>query len=410
VITETPNLPSGFDFTDPGIYERRVPHEEFRELRRTAPVCWVEQVPEAHAGLPGGYWAVSTHADVLAVSKDNANFSTWENGAIIRFASDMTREQVEFTRAMVINQDPPDHTRLRQIISRGFTPRAVEGLREGLDIRAETLLHEARDKGSGDFIRDVAAELPLQMIADLLGVPQEDRHKIFEWSNEMMIFDDPEFGQDPTVASAELLAYFTALADDRKAHPRDDIVTKLVKGDAAGNELTSDEFGMFVILLSVAGNETTRTAIATGMNAFFDHPDQWELYKRERPTTTVDEIVRWATPITAFQRTALQDVEIGGQIVPKGDRVGLFYGSANFDESVFDEPSTFDILRNPNPHLAFGGHGAHYCIGANLARVEIDIIFNAIADIVPDIHKTGEPRRLRHAWVNALKDLPVAYR
>ena len=409
-MTTTPDLPPGFDLTDPEIYASRVPHEEFAELRRTAPVYWIDQVPEAHAGFPAGYWAITRHADVLDISKDSANWSTYENGAIIRFAATMTREEVELTRAMVINHDPPDHTRLRTIISRGFTPRSVAQMRDSLQQRATNVLNEAREKGSGDFVTDVAAELPLQVIADLMGVPQEDRLKIFDWSNQMMIFDDPEFGQDPAVASAELLAYFSALADDRKANPRDDIVTKLVKGDAAGNDLTSDEFGFFVILLSVAGNETTRAAITHGMNAFFEYPDQWELFKRERPDTAVDEIIRWATPVTAFQRTALQDVEIGGQRITKGDRVGLFYGSANFDEDVFTDPLKFDITRFPNPHIAFGGHGAHYCIGANLARMEIDLIFNAIADIVPDISQAGEPRRLRHAWVNALKDLPVTYR
>jgi len=409
-MTTFPHLPPGFDLTDPDIYELRVPHDELQELRRTCPVYWVDQVAEAHAGLPRGYWAVTKHRDVLAVSKDSTNWSTWENGAIIRFAADMTREQVEMTRAMVINHDPPAHTRLRNIISRGFTPRSVAQMREGLQARAVNVLREAREKGSGDFVTDVAAELPLQVIADLMGVPQEDRLKIFDWSNQMMIFDDPEFGQDPTVASAELLAYFSALADDRKANPRDDIVTKLVSGDAAGNELTSDEFGFFVILLSVAGNETTRTAITHGMNAFFDHPEQWELYKSERPDTAVDEIVRWSTPVTVFQRTARNDVAIGDQVIPAGDRVGLFYASANFDEDVFDDPFRFDITRFPNPHLAFGGHGAHYCLGANLARVEINLIFNAIADVVPDIRRSGEPRRLRHAWVNALKDLPVDYR
>src|SRR5690348_8554297 len=330
-MTATPDLPPGFDFTDPEIYAQRVPHEEFAELRRTSPIHWVDQVPEAHAGFPAGYWAITKHADVLDISKDSANWSTYENGAIIRFAADMTRDQVELTRAMVINHDPPDHTRLRTIISRGFTPRSVAQMRESLEERATEVLIQARDKGSGDFVTDVAAELPLQVIADLLGVPQEDRLKIFDWSNQMMIFDDPEFGQEPAVASAELLGYFSALADERKAHPRDDIVTKLVKGDAAGNELTSDEFGFFVILLSVAGNETTRTAIAHGMNAFFENPDQWELFKSARPDTAVDEIIRWATPVTAFQRTALHDVEIGGQRIAKGDRVGLFYGSANFD-------------------------------------------------------------------------------
>lgn len=404
-------IPAGFDFTDPSIYAERVPHEEFHTMRTTAPVCWIDQPPEAHAGLIGdGYWAISRHADILTVSKDSKNYSTHENGAIIRFAADMTREQVEATRAMVVNQDPPDHTRLRNIISRGFTPRAVGALHDALQARALTIVEEAKEKGSGNFVEDIAAELPLQAIADLLGVPQEDRHKIFNWSNQMLAFDDPEYGQDPTAASAEILGYFMAMAEDRKASPRKDIVSKLVKGDAQGNALTADEFGFFTILLSVAGNETTRNAITHGMNAFFDNPDQWELYKRERPASAVDEIIRWATPVTVFQRTALTDVTIGGQSIPKGDRIGLFYGSANFDERVFTDPHSFDVLRDPNPHLAFGGHGAHYCIGANLARVEVGIIFNVIADLLPDIRKAGEPRRLRHAWINGIKDLPANYR
>jgi cholest-4-en-3-one 26-monooxygenase len=405
-----PALTEGFDFTDPSVYETRVPHEEFLALRQNAAVSWVDQVPEAHAGLNGdGYWAVSRHADVLSVSKDSKHYSTYENGAIIRFAADMTRDQVEATRAMVVNQDPPDHTRLRNIISRGFTPRAVGALHDALEKRAVAIVNEARLKGEGNFVEDIAAELPLQAIADLLGVPQEDRHKIFDWSNQMLAFDDPEYGQDPTAASAEILAYFMAMAEERKAEPRKDIVTKLVQGDAAGNALTSDEFGFFTILLSVAGNETTRNAITHGMNAFFDNPDQWSLYKKERPETAIDEIIRWATPITVFQRTTLADVKIGGQTIPEGDRVGLFYGSANFDESVFEAPFRFDVLRDPNPHLAFGGHGAHYCIGANLARLEVGLIFNAIADVLPNIRKAGEPRRLRHAWVNGIKDLPATY-
>lgn len=404
-------LPDGFDFTDPSIYAERVPHEEFLTARTTAPVCWIDQPPESHAGLVGdGYWAVTRHSDILAVSKDSKHYSTHENGAIIRFAANMTREEVEATRAMVVNQDPPDHTRLRNIISRGFTPRAVGALHDALDGRARAIVEEARDKGAGNFVEDVAAELPLQAIADLLGVPQEDRHKIFDWSNQMLAFDDPEYGQDPTAASAEILGYFMAMAEERKTTPRNDIVTKLVQGDAQGHALTADEFGFFTILLSVAGNETTRNAITHGMNAFFDHPEQWELYKRDRPSTAVDEIVRWATPITVFQRTALSDVTIGEQPVAAGDRIGLFYGSANFDERVFAAPYSFDVRRDPNPHLAFGGHGAHYCIGANLARLEIEIIFNAIADIVPGISKAGDPRRLRHPWVNGIKDLPVSYR
>ena len=255
----------------------------------------------------------------------------------------------------------------------------------------------------------MACELPLQAIADFIGVPQEDRRKLFDWSNQMLAYDDPEIEVDPDVAAAEILGYSMMLAADRKANPRDDIVTKLVHADKDGRGLNDDEFGYFVIILTVAGNETTRNAITHGMNAFLDHPDQWELWKRERPETMVDEVIRWATPVSAFQRTALNDVEVGGVQVAKGQRVGLFYASANFDEDVFDDPYTFDITRDPNPHVAFGGHGAHYCIGANLARQEVRLMFNALADLAPDITKVAEPVRLRSGWINGIKHLEVRY-
>jgi cholest-4-en-3-one 26-monooxygenase len=408
----SPTIPQGFDPTDPDIYTERVPHDEFLELRRTAPVFWVEQPEEARAGQLGGsgYWAVSKHADVSAVSKNNNDFSTYENGAIIRFAPDMTREQVEFQRVMLINHDVPEHTKLRQIISRGFTPRAIATLEGHLAERAQRIVQEAVERGSGNFVEDVAAELPLQAIADLLGVPQEDRKRLFDWSNEMLGYDDPEYSVDPEAASVEILGYAMAMAEDRKANPRDDIVTKLVQADVEGHALTADEFGFFVILLTVAGNETTRNAITHGMNAFFENPDQWELYKQQRPETAVDEVIRWATPVTVFQRTALNDVEVGGVQVQKGQRVGLFYASANHDTEVFDDPHEFDILRSPNPHLSFGGHGAHYCIGANLARLEVKLILDALADHAPGITKAAEPRRLRSGWINGIKELRVDYR
>lgn len=407
----SPAVPKGFDPTEPALIEERVPHEEFAALRKTAPVFWVEQEESARAGMNGGpgYWALSKHEQVKEVSRNSTDFSTWENTAIIRFAENMTRDQIEAQRLILINQDPPDHTQLRGIISRGFTPRAIGGLHDALKERAERIVRDAREKGSGDFVEDVAAELPLQAIADLLGVPQEDRRKLFDWSNSMLAYDDPEYDVDPELASIELLGYAAALAEDRKANPRDDIVTKLVQVSEEG-QLTNDEFGFFVILLAVAGNETTRNAITHGMNAFFDNPEQWDLFKSQRPETAADEIIRWATPVTVFQRTALKDIEVGGVPVKKGERVGLFYASANFDTDVFEDPHTFDIMRNPNPHVAFGGHGAHYCIGANLARLEVDLIFNALADITPDISKAGEPRRLRSAWINGIKELQVNYK
>ncbi len=405
-------IPTGWDPTNPDINEKALPHDEFKALRTSEPIRWIEQIPEARAGfLDTGYWALTRHQEVRQVSKDNDNWSAMENGVIIRFAPDMTRDQVEVQRAMLIHHDPPEHTKMRGIVSRGFTPRVIGAMKQALKDRAYEIVEQAVAQGNGDFVEQIAAELPLQAIADFLGVPQEDRKKLFEWSNQMMGYDDPEIDADPAIASMEILGYFDQLANDRRANPQDDIVTKLISvgQDDDHGALTNDEFGFFVILLTVAGNETTRNATTHGMHAFLENPDQWELWKKDRPETAIDEIVRWATPVTVFQRTAKQDTELAGQAIKKGDRVGMFYASANFDDTVFEDPFKFDITRENNPHVGFGGHGAHYCLGANLARLQINLIFNAIADLAPDIKLAAEPRRLRSGWLNAIKEMQVTY-
>lgn len=404
-----PAFPAGFDFTDPGLWENRMPVEEFATLRRTAPVWWCAQ-PDATSGgfRDGGYWVVSKYEDVKEISRSPEIYSSAQKGAIIRLPDDVTPEQIELTGAMLINMDAPKHAKIRRIVSKGFTPRAVEGLRAALTERAARIVHEAKRTGGGDFVQQVACELPLQAIAELLGVPNDDRHKLFEWSNQTLNYDDPEYG-DATAAFTEILGYAWNMAEQRRACPVDDIVSQLVHADVDGEALGSDEFGFFVILLAIAGNETTRNAITHGMKAFVDHPEQWELYREQRPRTAPDEIVRWATPVNAFQRTAAQDTELGGQQIKQGQRLGIFYSSANFDEDAFENPFTFDVLRDPNPHVGFGGTGAHFCVGANLARLEIDLMFNAIADATPEISQVADPVRLRSGWINGIKNWQVRY-
>lgn len=405
-----PALPDGFDFTDPDVLQHRVPLPEFAELRRAEPVRWIPQ----SAGLAGfqdsGYWAVTRHADVKYVSTHPEIFSSYLNTAIIRFHEHMQRDAIDAQRLILLNMDPPEHTRVRQIVQRGFTPRAIRALEERLRSRAHAIVEGARaHSGPFDFVTEVACELPLQAIAELIGIPQDDRIKIFEWSNKMIAYDDPEYAITEEIgaeSAAELISYAMNMAADRKQCPAKDIVSTLVAAEDEGN-LASDEFGFFVLMLSVAGNETTRNAITHGMHAFLTHPEQWELYKRDRPATTAEEIVRWATPVVSFQRTATQDTELGGRQIKKGDRVGLFYASANHDPDVFENPDTFDITRDPNPHLGFGGGGPHYCLGKSLAVLEIDLIFNAIADAMPNLTLVGDPRRLRSAWINGVKELQV---
>ncbi|MGY0502909.1 cytochrome P450 [Nocardia sp. FBN12] len=406
-----PNLPDGFDVTDPAIYAERVPTEEFAELRRSAPIWWNPKSPDVGGFHDDGFWVLSKHADVKEVSRRSDVFSTYENTAIPRFNDDIQREQIELQRFVILNKDAPEHTKLRKLIAKGFTPRAVNGLRAELSARAEKIVKAAAESGSGDFVTQVACELPLQAIAELIGVPQEDRMKVFEWSNDMTGYDDPDnVDVDPVAASMGLLGYAYQMAEARKACPADDLVTTLIEADVDGEALTPEEFGFFVIVLAVAGNETTRNAISHGMIAFMENPDQWELFKKERPASAVDEIIRWATPVTSFQRTALEDTELNGVQIKKGQRLVMLYRSANFDEDVFEDPDTFNIMREDNQHLAFGGTGAHFCVGANLARLEIDLIFNAIADHLPDITKIGKPRRLHSGWLNGIKELPVDYK
>ncbi|EUA57344.1 steroid C27-monooxygenase [Mycobacterium intracellulare 1956] len=400
----------GFDFTDPALLARGLPVEQFARLRRTSPVWWNAQDPDKGGGFhDGGYWVISKHAHIREISRDPETWSSNLNGCVMRYANDMPGEQLEAAKILMHNSDPPVHTRLRKLISRLFTPRSVAKLEDGLTAAAREIVTAAAEKSEGDFVEDVAHQLPLKAIADLVGFPEGDHERLFHWSNVIMAAEDPDCVEDPMLAMTELMGYSYEIAAERKKNPANDIISRLVATDADGDELTEIEFGYFMLLLVVAGNETTRNATSAGMMAMLNHPEQWDLYKRTRPATTADEIIRWTSPVNAFQRSARRDTSIGGVPIKAGQRVGLFYGSANYDEDVFDDPFTFDILRDPNPHLGFGGNGPHYCIGANLARKELTIIFNAIADYLPDIEMACSPRRMQHGWINGITAMPVRF-
>jgi cholest-4-en-3-one 26-monooxygenase len=275
------------------------------------------------------------------------------------------------------------------------------------------IIDEAMAKGDCDFVVDVAAELPLEVIAELLGVPRDDRHKLFDWSNRMVGSEDPEYQvseEHVTEAQVEMFMYAQALAEARRAEPQEDIVTTLLNAEVDGDTLSEMDFNLFFMLLSVAGNETTRNAIAHGMNAFLEHPDQWDLLvadPEDRIAGAVEEILRWASPVMFFRRNARKDVTLSGQTIKAGEKISLWYISANRDESVFDDPFRFDITRDPNPHIAFGGGGPHFCLGAQLARLEIRLLFEELAARVPRLEALGEPERLRSNFIGGIKHLPV---
>jgi cholest-4-en-3-one 26-monooxygenase len=401
-------LAPGFDLSDPDLLADRLPLDEFAQLRQHDPVHWNAQDPVVSGHGDGGFWAVTRHADVTAVSIARGGWSVEQNSAFVRHldASDAAREG---TKDLLLCMDPPRHTRVRGVGNRCFTPRAVSRLEDDLRERAARIVWAAAKKDRGDFVADVACHLPLQAIANLMGFPDEHREQLIHWSDQMAGSEDPEYGHNSQSASLEILAYAYTAAEERKAHDMGDVTSRLVCPDSSGQMLSSEEFGFFFMILAVAGNETTRQAIAHGMFAFLEHPEQWERWREERPASAVDEILRYASPAVVLQRTATADTEISGRPVRAGERVGLYFASANFDEDVFDEPKRFDIGRTPNPHVTFGGGGEHYCIGASLTRLEVRIMFDAIADVLPDVQLLGAPRRLRSSWLNGIKELPVAY-
>ncbi len=393
------------DLLDPDRFQRGEHHEMFTQLRAEGPIHWHEH-PDGN-----GFWSVVKHAEVSEINRDPERFSSEAKGVTID-DTEASEEGVDQRGVNMLYTDPPKHTRYRRLVSKGFTPRMIGLLEQYLTHRSILIVDNVIERGECDFVEDLAAELPLQAIAEIMGVPNEDRKLLFEWSNTMIGMDDPDYDGDPTTAMMSMYAYSNNLAKERAIDPQDDIITKLINAEIDGDRLTEFEIDIFMMLLGVAGNETTRTATSHGMLALFNHPEQMALLQSDMDKyldTAIDEIVRWGTPVVYFRRTAMVDTEVSGVKIKKGDRIVMWYVSANRDEDVFDDPFKFDITREDNPHIAFGAGGAHFCLGANLARMELRLIFREILTRMPDIAQAGEAKMLRSNFIAGVKELPVKF-
>jgi cholest-4-en-3-one 26-monooxygenase len=397
------------DLLDRDRFTQGIPHEWFTWLRANAPVFHHDEPDGA------GFWVITRYDDIVAANRDAASLSSsQELGGVVTLEGPTAPfPGTEMAGNMMLFMDPPDHTRYRKLVNRGFTPRMIGALEPHVRELTVGIVEAALAKRDCDFVVDVAAELPLEVIAELLGVPREDRHKLFDWSNRMVGSEDPEYQvseEHVTEAQIEMFMYAQALAEKRRAEPQDDIVTTLLTAEIDGDSLSEMDFNLFFMLLSVAGNETTRNAIAHGMNAFLENPDQWAQLVSDpdrHMATTVEEILRWASPVLFFRRNARKDVTLSGQTIRAGEKISLWYISGNRDEAIFDDPFRFDITRDPNPHIAFGGGGPHFCLGAQLARLEIRLLFEELARRVPRLEQLGEPDRLRSNFIGGIKHLPV---
>ena len=392
---------------DPLVFVKGVPHEAFAWLRRNDPVH-----RHAEPGDAPGYWAITKYDDLCFISKNPKLFSSWIGGTNIQ---DYPQRDLSVIRLMMLNMDPPQHVKFRRLVRRGFTPRMVARMEPKVRAAAKRLVDAIADKGEVDFVKTIAAELPLIVIADLIGIPQEDRHRIFDWSNDLIGFDDPEFQNSPEdgrLAAMQMWGYANTLAQKTKAQDSasDDLVSLLLHGQVDGDGLTVAEFDGFFLLLAVAGNETTRNAISGGMQALLDHPDQYQMLVDDPSLipSAVEEMLRWVSPVMYFRRTATEDIEIRGTQVKKGDKVVLYYPSANRDEDYFPDGHLFDVTRTPNDHLAFGV-GEHFCLGASLARLEIRVLFEELLKRLPDMELVAPPRRLQSNFINGIKEMRVRF-
>jgi cytochrome P450 len=385
----------------------------FAALRREAPISFWPAIQMEGFESGQGYWALTKLDDVHFASRHPDIFSS--AGGIT--VNDQTPELAEYFGSMIVLDDPR-HQRLRSIVSRAFTPKVVARIEVSVRERAHRLVASLianHPAGEAELVSELAGPLPLQVICDMMGIPEEDHQRVFHWTNVILGFGDPDLTLDFEEfmkVSMDIGTYASALAEDRRSNPQDDLTTSLVEAEVDGDRLTSQEIASFFILLVVAGNETTRNAISHGVLALSRFPEQreklWGGYAELAPTA-VEEIVRWASPVIYMRRTLTRDFELSGVTMAAGDKVVLYYNSANRDESKFGNPWAFDVARDPNPHLGFGGGGAHFCLGANLARREIRVVFDELRREIPDITVTGKPARLLSQFIHGIKSLPVAW-
>jgi methyl-branched lipid omega-hydroxylase len=385
----------------------------FATLRREAPISFWPPVEYEGFTAGNGYWALTKLDDVHYASRHPDIFSSSPNITI----NDQTPETAEYFGSMIVLDDPR-HQRLRSIVSRAFTPKVVARIEASVRERAHRLVASMianHPDGEADLVSELAGPLPLQIICDMMGIPEEDHQRVFHWTNVILGFGDPDLTTDFeefVQVSMDIGAYASALAEDRHVNHHDDLTTSLVEAEVDGDRLTSAEIASFFILLVVAGNETTRNAISHGVLALSRYPVQrdkwWSDFEGVTPTA-VEEIVRWASPVVYMRRTLTRDIELSGVKMAAGDKATLWYNSANRDDSKFANPWAFDVARDPNPHLGFGGGGAHFCLGANLARREIRVVFDELRREIPDIVAVEEPARLLSPFIHGIKRLPVAW-
>ena len=403
------------DVASPKVYAEGVPHETLAALRKHDPVHW-----HPWPGTRGGFWLLSKHADVLAVGKDPERFSS----QVGHIALEDREPDALAARQSLIETDPPEHTRLRKLVSYAFTRSKVTEYEDYTRTIVQDLLDKAIAQGEFDWVTAISEPVPITVLISILGLPQEDAPMLIELTSEMAAATDPDYRPDPakyptdidprllpfgTPAAHHVFEYGRTIGEERRKHPTDDLVSRLVHAEVDGERLDDTEYSNFFELFIFAGNETTRTGISQGILALMEHPEEFERLAADPSLvpTGVDEILRYGTPIIYFRRTATQDIEIRGVPIQAGDRVALWYLAANFDEEVFADPQRFDVGRQPNPHVTFGRGGPHFCLGSFLARLEIRILLEEILARKVRFELTLPPVRLSSNFVNGFKSLPV---